>query len=227
MFAAAIMVHLAPHLLHRRLPAPAREANWVIGSLLLILAMFEGYFGYRRPTTCCPVSGLRAALSRSRWASDHRHLDALGAVRRDFPGSIAHPADVRTAHPADPGHHPGADRCTWRWCVPEAHPVPRPLAVPRNVVGVRVMPVFAIKSGAFFRWSPASWASWAACCRSTPSAARPASPRRCRRAASPGLLHDVTEAWRASFRRGSFYPSGTPSRRSAGVAPDHGSGLPC
>src|ERR1700747_2464707 len=40
-----------------------REANWVIGSLLLILAMFEGYFGYSLPDDLLSGIGLRCALS--------------------------------------------------------------------------------------------------------------------------------------------------------------------
>ncbi|MBV9720796.1 MAG: cytochrome bc complex cytochrome b subunit, partial [Mycobacterium sp.] len=48
MFVAAIMVHLARIFFTGAFRRP-REANWVIGSLLLILAMFEGYFGYSLP----------------------------------------------------------------------------------------------------------------------------------------------------------------------------------
>src|SRR6201995_3191767 len=44
MFAASTMVHLARVFFTGAFRRP-REANWVIGSLLLILAMFEGYFG--------------------------------------------------------------------------------------------------------------------------------------------------------------------------------------
>src|SRR3954454_21317423 len=43
MFAASIMVHLARVFFTGAFRRP-REANWVIGSLLLILAIFEGYF---------------------------------------------------------------------------------------------------------------------------------------------------------------------------------------
>src|SRR6201987_486802 len=48
MFAAAIMVHLARIFFTGAFRRP-RETNWVIGSLLLVLAMFEGYFGYLLP----------------------------------------------------------------------------------------------------------------------------------------------------------------------------------
>src|SRR3982074_2334744 len=62
MFAAAIMVHLARIFFTGAFRRP-REANWVIGSLLLILAMFEGYFGYSLPDDLLSGTGLRAAFS--------------------------------------------------------------------------------------------------------------------------------------------------------------------
>ncbi len=63
LFAAAIMVHLARIFFTGAFRRPPREANWVIGSLLLILAMFEGYFGYSLPDDLLSGIGLRAALS--------------------------------------------------------------------------------------------------------------------------------------------------------------------
>jgi len=62
MFAASIMVHLARVFFTGAFRRP-REANWVIGALLLILAMFEGYFGYSLPDDLLSGIGLRAALS--------------------------------------------------------------------------------------------------------------------------------------------------------------------
>jgi len=47
-FAASIMVHLARVFFTGAFRRP-REASWVTGALLLILAMFEGYFGYSLP----------------------------------------------------------------------------------------------------------------------------------------------------------------------------------
>ena len=85
LFAASIMVHLARIFFTGAFRRP-REANWVIGSLLLILAMFEGYFGYSLPDDLLSGTGLRAALlvDHVGHAGD-RHLAALGAVRRRLP----------------------------------------------------------------------------------------------------------------------------------------------
>src|SRR5262249_37836066 len=62
MFAASIMVLLGRVFFTGAFRRP-REANWVIGSLLLILTMFEGYFGYSLPDDLLSGIGLRAALS--------------------------------------------------------------------------------------------------------------------------------------------------------------------
>jgi hypothetical protein len=63
----ARLLETAPRCLYRVFFTGAfrrpREANWVIGSLLLILAMFEGYFGYSLPDDLLSGIGLRAALS--------------------------------------------------------------------------------------------------------------------------------------------------------------------
>jgi ubiquinol-cytochrome c reductase cytochrome b subunit len=151
LFAASIMVHLARVFFTGAFRRP-REANWVIGSLLLILAMFEGYFGYSLPDDLLSGIGLRCALSSimlgfpviGTWL----HWAFFGG---DFPGTtliprlyalhvLVLPAVILAligAHLAmvwfqKHTQFPGAGRTE------------------NNVVGVRVMPVFAVKSGAFF-----------------------------------------------------------------------------
>ena len=89
------MVHLARVFFTGAFRRP-REANWVIGSLLLILTMFEGYFGYSLPDDLLSGIGLRAALSSimlgfpviGTWL----HWALFGG---DFPGDRADPAAVR------------------------------------------------------------------------------------------------------------------------------------
>ena len=134
MFSAAIMVHLARIFFTGAFRRP-REANWVIGSLLLILSMFEGYFGYSLPDDLLSGIGLRAALSSitlgipviGTWMHWALFGGDFPAARSDTSrGRLCCP-HVRAAHPAAPGNHPGAHRCSPRdGVVPEAHPVPRP-----------------------------------------------------------------------------------------------------
>ncbi len=151
MFAAAIMVHLARIFFTGAFRRP-REANWMIGSVLLILAMFEGYFGYSLPDDLLSGIGLRAALSSITLGipiiGTWMHWALFGG---DFPGHIIIPRMYALHILLIPGvilaligahlalvwfqkhtQFPGAGRTE------------------KNVVGVRVMPVFAVKSGAFF-----------------------------------------------------------------------------
>src|SRR5881227_2001175 len=91
MFAAAIMVHLARVFFTGAFRKP-REANWVIGSLLLILSMFEGLFGYSLPDDLLSGIGVRATLS-----SITLGLPVIGTWLHwalfggDFPGTILIP----------------------------------------------------------------------------------------------------------------------------------------
>jgi ubiquinol-cytochrome c reductase cytochrome b subunit len=151
MFPASIMVHLARIFFTGAFRRP-REANWIIGTLLLILAMFEGYFGYSLPDDLLSGIGIRAALSSitlgmpviGTWL----HWALFGG---DFPGDTFVPRLYALHILLLPGimlaligvhlalvwfqkhtQFPGAGRTE------------------HNVVGVRVMPVFAVKSGAFF-----------------------------------------------------------------------------
>ncbi|WP_059019382.1 cytochrome bc complex cytochrome b subunit [Mycobacterium sp. M26] len=151
MFAAAIMVHLARVFFTGAFRRP-REANWVIGGLLLILAMFEGFFGYSLPDDLLSGTGIRAALSSitlgipviGTWL----HWALFGG---DFPGTILIPR-LYAIHvlifPAIMlaliGIH-----LALVWFQKHTQ-FPGPGATEKNVVGVRVMPVFAVKSGAFF-----------------------------------------------------------------------------
>src|ERR1700752_1214188 len=91
MFAAAIMVHLARIFFTGAFRRP-RETNWGIGSLLLILAMFEGFFGYSLPDDLLSGTGIRAALSSITLGipviGTWMHWALFGG---DFPGNIIIP----------------------------------------------------------------------------------------------------------------------------------------
>ncbi|MET4432358.1 MULTISPECIES: cytochrome bc complex cytochrome b subunit [unclassified Mycolicibacterium] len=151
LFAASIMVHLARIFFTGAFRRP-REANWVIGSLLLILAMFEGYFGYSLPDDLLSGTGLRAAFSSitlgmpviGTWL----HWALFGG---DFPGMIIIPRLYALHILLLPGIMLALIGAHLALVWFQKHTqFPGPGRTEKNVVGVRVMPVFAVKSGAFF-----------------------------------------------------------------------------
>ncbi|MFC4602191.1 cytochrome b [Rhodococcus kronopolitis] len=151
MFAASIIVHLLRIFFTGAFRRP-REANWVIGCLLLILAMFEGFFGYSLPDDLLSGTGLRAALSGITLS-----VPVVGTWLQwlifdgDFPGQLIIPR-LYVAHVlllpgiilALIGAH-----LALVWYQKHTQ-FPGTGRTEQNVVGVRILPVFAVKSGAFF-----------------------------------------------------------------------------
>jgi ubiquinol-cytochrome c reductase cytochrome b subunit len=144
MFVAAIMVHLARIFFTGAFRRP-REANWVIGSVLLILAMFEGYFGYTIPDDLLSGIGLRAALSSITLTipviGTWMHWMLFGG---DYPGHtilplmyVLHVLLIPAIILALIGVH-----LALVWFQKHTQ-FPGPGRTEHNVVGVRVMPVFA------------------------------------------------------------------------------------
>ncbi len=64
LFLAAIVVHLLRVFFTGAFRKP-RELNWVIGVLLLILGLLEGFAGYSCPTTCCPAPAPASSTASS------------------------------------------------------------------------------------------------------------------------------------------------------------------
>ena len=147
LFAASIMVHLARIFFTGAFRRP-REANWIIGSLLLILAMFEGYFGYSLPDDLLSGIGLRAALSSitlgipvvGTWI----HWALFGG---DFPGELLIPRLYVLHILLFPGIILAliAGHLALVWYQKHTQ-FPGPGRAENNVVGVRIMPVFATKA---------------------------------------------------------------------------------
>ncbi|MCX2713962.1 cytochrome b [Mycolicibacterium sp. J2] len=151
LFAASIMVHLARIFFTGAFRRP-REANWVIGSLLLILAMFEGFFGYSLPDDLLSGTGVRAALSGITMGipiiGTWMHWALFGG---DFPGDIFIPRIYALHILLIPGIILALIGAHMALVWFQKHTqFPGPGRTEKNVVGVRVMPVFAFKSGAFF-----------------------------------------------------------------------------
>ena len=151
LFAASIIVHMMRIFFTGAFRKP-REANWVIGCFLLLLAMFEGFFGYSLPDDLLSGTGVRAAMSGivlsiplvGTWIQ-------FALFNGDFPGDIIIPR-LYVLHvlifPAIILALIGA-HLALVWYQKHTQ-FPGPGRTENNVVGVRILPVFAAKGGAFF-----------------------------------------------------------------------------
>ena len=151
LFAASIIVHMMRIFFTGAFRRP-REANWVIGCFLLLLAMFEGFFGYSLPDDLLSGTGVRAAMSGivlgiplvGTWVQ-------WALFSGEFPGDIIIPR-LYVLHilifPAIILGLIGA-HLALVWYQKHTQ-FPGPGRTEKNVVGVRILPVFAAKGGAFF-----------------------------------------------------------------------------
>ncbi|WP_280274418.1 cytochrome b [Nocardia wallacei] len=154
LFTASMIVHLCRIFFTGAFRKP-REANWVIGSILLIIAMFEGFFGYSLPDDLLSGTGLRAAF-----AGITMSIPVIGTWTHwlmfggDFPGDIIIPR-LYIAHVL---LFPGimlaliAAHIALVWYQKHTQ-YPGPARTEKNVVGTRIVPVFSLDQGAFFMFT--------------------------------------------------------------------------
>jgi len=150
-FVAAMMVHMFRIFFTGAFRRP-REANWLIGALLLILGMFEGFFGYSLPDDLLSGTGIRVTLSGivlsvpviGTWL----HWAIFGS---EFPGDLIVPRMYSLHILLLPGIMLAliAVHLALVWYQKHTQ-FPGVRRRETNVVGVRIVPVFAIKAGAFF-----------------------------------------------------------------------------
>ncbi|RMI34286.1 cytochrome bc1 complex cytochrome b subunit [Nocardia stercoris] len=151
LFTASMILHLCRVFFTGAFRRP-REANWVIGAILLIISMFEGFFGYSLPDDLLSGTGLRAAFSGIMLGTpvigSWLHWLIFGG---DFPGTIIIPR-LYIAHVL---LFPGimlaliAAHVALVWYQKHTQ-FPGPARTERNVLGARIVPVFALDQGAFF-----------------------------------------------------------------------------
>ncbi|NMO02716.1 cytochrome bc complex cytochrome b subunit [Gordonia sp. TBRC 11910] len=150
LFAAAIVIHMLRIFFTGAFRRP-REANWVIGCVLLILALFEGFFGYSLPDDLLSGTGVRALTAGAlglpivgTWI----HWALFGG---QFPGDIIIPRMYIIHVLLFPGIIVALIGAHLALVWYQKHTqFPGPGRTEKNVVGVRIMPVFAAKAGAFF-----------------------------------------------------------------------------
>lgn len=149
LFYVSIMVHMMRIFFTGAFRKP-REANWVIGCLLLLLSIAEGFMGYSLPDDLLSGVGLRimSAIVIS--------LPIIGTWMHwimfagDFPGDIIIPR-LYIAHVL---LIPGillaliAAHLALVWFQKHTQ-FPGPGRTENNVVGVRILPVFGVKAASF------------------------------------------------------------------------------
>ncbi|WP_062988769.1 cytochrome bc1 complex cytochrome b subunit [Nocardia anaemiae] len=157
MFLAAIIVHCLRIFFTGAFRKP-REANWVIGSTLLVLAMFEGYFGYSLPDDLLSGTGLRSPLGGITMSipivGTWIHFALFGG---EFPGDVLIPRLFITHVLLFPGIMLAliAAHIALVWYQKHTQ-FPGPGRTERNVIGARIVPVFAADQGAFFMFTLAT-----------------------------------------------------------------------
>jgi ubiquinol-cytochrome c reductase cytochrome b subunit len=150
LFLAAMVVHMFRTYFTGAFRKP-REATWVIGVLMLFLGFFAGFTGYSLPDDLLSGTGLRIASGFT------LSIPVVGTwlhwilFRSEFPGTEVIPLFYITHVLLIPGVlvalvalHVGL---VWY----QKHTqFPGRSRTEGNVVGVRILPTFAVKAGAFF-----------------------------------------------------------------------------
>jgi ubiquinol-cytochrome c reductase cytochrome b subunit len=129
-----------------------RETTWLIGFTLLVLGGFEGFTGYSLPDDLLSGTGIRAAMSGGILSvpiiGTWLHWLLFGG---EFPGTEIIPRFFVAHILLIPGLLFGliATHLGLIWYQKHTQ-FPGPRRKERNVVGVRIMPVFSLKTGGFF-----------------------------------------------------------------------------
>ncbi|MHA6622345.1 cytochrome bc1 complex cytochrome b subunit, partial [Pseudonocardia sp. DLS-67] len=150
LFLAAMVVHMFRNYFTGSFRKP-REATWVIGVLLLFLGFFAGFTGYSIPDDLLSGTGLRIASgfmlavpvigTWSHWAIFGGEFPGTEIIPRLY---IVHVLLIPGILLALIAVHVGL---VWY----QKHTqFPGPGRTEGNVVGVRILPAFAAKGGAFF-----------------------------------------------------------------------------
>ncbi len=149
-FLAGMMLHMARVFFTGAFRKP-RELNWILGVLLLVLGMAEGFLGYSLPDDLLSGTGLRAVsafILSIPVIGTWMHWLVFGG---DYPGTLVigrfyalHILLIPGIILALVGLH-----VALVWFQKHTQ-FPGPGRTENNVVGVRVLPTFAAKGGGFF-----------------------------------------------------------------------------
>ncbi len=149
-FIAAIVVHLLRIFFTGAFRRP-RELNWMIGTLLLILAIVNGFIGYSLPDDLISGTGIRIAFSILLSIPVVGSYLAFFIFGSNFPGTsiiprfyILHVLILPAIIAALIGAH-----LAIMWHQKHTQ-YPGPGRTERNVVGIPFWPAYALQAGGFF-----------------------------------------------------------------------------
>jgi ubiquinol-cytochrome c reductase cytochrome b subunit len=150
MFVVGLTVHMFRVFFTGAFRKP-RELNWVIGTVLALLAIIEGFAGYSLPDDLLSGTGLRAMEGFVQTAPVIGSYLAYGIFGGPFPGEAIIPR-LYSAHVLlIPALLIGLFTAHIVLVAVNKHTqFPGPGRTNENVVGYRVMPVYAAKAGGFF-----------------------------------------------------------------------------
>ncbi len=150
LFVAAMFVHLIRVFVTGAFRKP-RELNWMIGGVLLLLGILEGFAGYSLPDDLLSGTGLRIAdglVKATPVVGTYMSFFMFGG---EFPGDVIIPR-LYIAHVLlIPGLLLGLIGAHMLLLVFQKHTQwPGPGRTNENVVGYPMMPIYAAKAGGFF-----------------------------------------------------------------------------
>ncbi len=150
MFVVGLTVHMFRVFFTGAFRKP-RELNWVIGTVLALLAAIEGFAGYSLPDDLLSGTGLRAMEGFVQTAPVIGSYLAFAIFGGPFPGEAIIPR-LYSAHVLlIPALLVGLFTAHIVLVAVQKHTqFPGPGRTNDNVVGYRVMPVYAAKAGGFF-----------------------------------------------------------------------------
>jgi ubiquinol-cytochrome c reductase cytochrome b subunit len=150
MFIAAMMIHLMRNFVSGAFRKP-REITWVIGSLMLLLGILEGFFGYSLPDDLLSGTGLRIAdglVKATPVVGTYLSFFAFGG---EFPGDAAIPRMYVVHVLLIPGLLVALVAAHLLLVVYHKHTQwPGPGKTEQNVVGYPFLPVYLAKTTGFF-----------------------------------------------------------------------------
>ncbi len=150
LFVAAMFVHLIRVFVTGAFRKP-RELNWLIGGVLLLLGILEGFTGYSLPDDLLSGTGLRIAdgiVKATPVLGSYMSFFLFGG---EFPGDVIIPRLYAIHILLLPGLILGLIGAHMMLLVYHKHTQwPGPGRTEQNVVGFPLMPIYMAKAGGFF-----------------------------------------------------------------------------